>query len=311
MTYGPTMLHIPYKVESWNPILVDKTDEMKTYMFDTVPLPVLSKEGYIFHGWYDDNADSITRVQRDDIKLYAKWTEIKINEGTEVDNDTILTLVDGKTVGMKVNRKMPGGSFSTLCLPFAINADSLANVTWDDGSAGSPLAGATLWTFSGVETNEEANTKTLTFTKTDEVPANTPFLIWPQNDVAKDIFFHNVTVVKADNLKNAGEVTHDGITFHGFINPVLLRASPNNFFLVANNRLATSYSKSWLPALRGYFTAQEGAKLQIRTQQGTPSLLDDVNSNIKNTYKIQKDGKIYIVRDHIVYDLQGNRVAEF
>ena len=319
MTYGPTMLHIPYKVTSWNPILVDKTDEMKTYMFDTVPLPVLSKDGWVFEGWYDNDAYTgkpLDYVNADNITLHAKWTEIKINEGTEVDNEDILTLVDKKTVCMKVNRKMPGGSFSTLCLPFDINATVLNSVTWDEDSdlMGNPLEGATLWTFSGVETNVDANTKTLVFTQiteTETVPANTPCLILPLNDVPEDIFFRDVTIKKETDLTNAGEVTHDGITFHGFINPVLLKASPNNFFLVANNRLATSYNDSKLPALRGYFTAQEGAKLQIRTQQGTPSLLDNVNSNIKNIYKIQKDGKIYIVRDHIVYDLQGNRVAEF
>ena len=319
MTYGPTMLHIPYKVTSWEPKLVDKTDEMKTYMFGTDPMPVLSKEGWIFEGWHDDEGctdDPIDSVYADNLRLYAKWTEIKINEGTGANNTDILTLVDDKTVGMKVNRKMPGGSFSTLCLPFAINNDILNAATWDEGSGltGKPLEGATLWTFSGVETDEDANTKTLTFTQTndnDVVPANTPFLILPQNDVAEDIFFHDVTIDKAEVLTNAGEVTHGGITFHGFINPVLLEASPKNFFLVANNRLATSYSDSRLPALRGYFTNNTGSQLLIRTQQGTPSLLDDVNSNIKNTYKIQKDGKIYIIRDHIVYDLQGNRVAEF
>ena len=319
ITFSPTELHVPYGTTTWvhnkeGHTVVSGT--MKALMLDTDPMPVLSKDGWIFEGWYNNAActgDPIPSVYADDLTLYAKWTEIKINEGTEANNTGILTLVDDKTVGMKVNRKMPGGSFSTLCLPFAINNDILNSVTWDEGSdlTGNPLEGATLWTFSGVTTDEDANTKTLVFTQTTEVSANTPFLILPQNDVAEDIFFHHVTIEKAPDLTNAGEVTHDGITFHGFINPVLLKASPNNFFLVANNRLATSYYDSMLPALRGYFTAQEGAKLQIRTQQETPTLLENVNSNIKNTYKIQKDGNIYIIRDQIIYDLQGNRVVKF
>lgn len=321
LTYGPTMLHVPYGKTEWVPnkegyTVVSGSGDMKELMFDTDKMPVLSKDGWIFEGWCKDleaKGDPITHVDADNLKLYGKWTEIKIHEHEEANNGPILELVDGKTVGMKVDRKMPGGSFSTLCLPFAINATVLNSVTWDEGSdlTGNPLEGATLWTFSDVKTDENANTKTLVFTQTTEVSANTPFLILPQNDVAEDIFFHKVTIDKAEVLTNAGEVTHDGITFQGFINPVLLKASPKNFFLVANNRLATSYYDSMLPALRGYFTNDTGSQLLIRTQQGTPSLLDDVNSNIKNTYKIQKDGKIYIVRDHIVYDLQGNRVAEF
>ena len=317
MTYGPTMLHVPYGTTKWVPNqetydLV--SGEMKELILDTEQLPVLSKEGYYFHGWCKDpelKGDPITHVDADNLTLYAKWTEIKIHEHEGVDNGPIIDLVKGQKVGMKVDRKMPGGSFSTLCLPFAINNDILNDATWDDGSEGSPLAGATLWTFSNVETNEEANTKTLIFTQTNEeneVPANTPFLILPQNDVAKDIFFHNVTIEKAEVLTNAGEVTHDGITFHGFINPLDIVASPNNFFLVADNRLAVFYESATIPALRGYFTAAPGSQLQIRTRQEAPTLLENVNSDRKNTYKIQKNGKIYIIRDQVTYDLQGNVV---
>ena len=317
MTYGPTMLHVPYGTTKWvpNQETYDLVrGEMKELILDTEQLPVLSKEGYYFHGWCKDpelKGDPITHVDADNLTLYAKWTEIKIHEHEGVDNGPIIDLVKGQKVGMKVDRKMPGGSFSTLCLPFAINNDILNDATWDDGSEGSPLAGATLWTFSNVETNEEANTKTLIFTQTNEeneVPANTPFLILPQNDVAKDIFFHNVTIEKAEVLTNAGEVTHDGITFHGFINPLDIVASPNNFFLVADNRLAVFYESATIPALRGYFTAAPGSQLQIRTRQEAPTLLENVNSDRKNTYKIQKNGKIYIIRDQVTYDLQGNVV---
>ena len=317
ITFSPTELHVPYGTTKWvpNQETYDLVrGEMKELILDTEQLPVLSKEGYYFHGWCKDpelKGDPITHVDADNLTLYAKWTEIKIHEHEGVDNGPIIDLVKGQKVGMKVDRKMPGGSFSTLCLPFAINNTILNDATWDDGSEGSPLAGATLWTFSNVTTDEEANTKTLTFTKTDEtdeVPANTPFLILPQNDVAKDIFFHNVTIQKAAELTNAGEVTHDGITFHGFINPLDIVASPNNFFLVADNRLAVFFESATIPAMRGYFTAAPGSQLQIRTRQEAPTLLENVNSDRKNTYKIQKNGKIYIIRDQVTYDLQGNVV---
>ena len=317
MTYGPTMLHVPYGTTKWvpNQETYDLVrGEMKELILDTEQLPVLSKEGYYFHGWCKDpelKGDPITHVDADNLTLYAKWTEIKIHEHEEADNEPIIDLVKGQKVGMKVDRKMPGGSFSTLCLPFAINNDILNDATWDDGSEGNPLEGATLWTFSSVETDENANTKTLVFTQTTEtetVPANTPFLIWPKNDIEKDIFFHNVTIEKAEDLTDAGTVTHDGITFHGFINPLDIVASLNNFFLVADNRLAVFYESATIPALRGYFSAAPGSQLQIRTRQEAPTLLENVNSDRKNTYKIQKNGKIYIIRDQVTYDLQGNVV---
>ena len=309
-TSAPTreILYVPYKVTSWESSVTEDeiVNEKKTYMYDTDPMPVLSKEGYIFHGWYD-NADftgkPITSVNRDNITLHAKWTEIKINEDTP--NTDILNLVNNQTVGIKVNRKLQGGMFSTLCLPFSVTDDIMDQATT---SSGTPLADATLWVFDNVSTDEEG-TKTLHFTQTSTVDANTPFLILPTQDIAEDIFFHGVTIYKAPELTEAGSVTSDGITFHGVINPKQLEASASIFFLVADNRFATPNNDSILPGLRGYFTAPEGAKLQIRTQQDTPTLLENVTNNSQSAYKILQDGRIYIIRDQIIYDLQGNRVG--
>ena len=311
-TSAPTreILYVPYKVTSWTSKETGYTlnGQMKNYMFDTDPMPVLSKEGYIFHGWYD-NADftgePITSVNRDNITLHAKWTEIKINEDTQ--NTDILNLVNDQTVSIKVNRKLQGGMFSTLCLPFSVTSDIMDQATT---SSGTPLADATLWVFNSVSTDEQG-TKILHFTETDQVDANIPFLIFPTQDIAEDIFFHGVTINKAADLTEANSVIHDGITFHGVINPIELEANANTFFLVADNRLAVPNNNSILPGLRGFFTAPEGAKLQIRNQQDTPTLLENVTNNSKNAYKILQDGNICIIRDQIIYDLQGNRVVKF
>ena len=311
-TSAPTreILYVPYKVTSWESSVTEYKieHEKKTYMYDTDPMPVLSKEGYIFHGWYDKadfTGEPITSVQRDYITLYAEWTEVKINEGTEVDNTPIIDLVNAQDVSIKVNRKLQGGMFSTLCLPFSVTDSIMDQATT---SSGTPLADATLWVFDNVSTDEEG-TKTLHFTQTSTVDANTPFLILPTQDIAEDIFFHNVTISKPEDLSAAGEASQGDITFHGVINPIEIKAGTNTFFLVADNRLAAPNNDSILPGLRGYFTAPEGAKLQIRTQQDTPTLLENVTSNSKNAYKILQDGRIYIIRDQIIYDLQGNRVG--
>lgn len=314
-------LSVPYKV-TWNSTETGYTiqdgvynttkNSLYPYLYNTDKLPSLNKEGYVFEGWYDNEQTEGTPLQYidQDITLYAKWTEIKINEGTNVDNEPIIDLVKDQTVRMKVSRKLQGDMFSTLCLPFAVDYEILNSATWDDGSEGKPLKDATLWTFNSVTTDEGTNTKTLVFTNTNEkIPAYTPFLILPKNDVAKDIFFHYVEISMPDNLEETGTVTNNDITFHGAINPVELPS--NAFFLVADNRLAVSNQEgATLPALRGYFTAPSGSKLQIRTQQGTTTLLDNINSEMKNAYKILQDGNIYIIRDNRVYDLKGQVVSD-
>lgn len=312
-------LSVPYKV-TWNSSETGYTiqdgvynttkNSFYPYLYNTDELPTLSKKGYVFEGWYDNAQFTPLQYIDQDITLYAKWTEIKINEGTNVDNEPIIDLVKDQTVSMKVSRKLQGDMFSTLCLPFAVDHEILNSAIWDDGSEGYPLKDATLWTFSGVTSDEETNTKTLVFTNTNEkIPAYTPFLILPKNDVAKDIFFHDVEISMPDNLEETGTVTNNDITFHGAINPVELPS--NAFFLVADNRLAvSSQGGATLPALRGYFTAPSGSKLQIRTQQGTTTLLDNINSEMKNAYKILQDGNIYIIRDNRVYDLKGQVVSD-
>lgn len=301
-------LNVPYAV-TWNSQETGYTTnrELTPYLYSPDWLPTLSKEGYIFHGWYDEAGNKVTQITRN-ITLTAKWTELIIDEKT-TDNTPVISIANefanGTLVNIKVNRKLQGGMFSSFCLPFDLDATTLTNATSVDGSK-ALLAGASIWTFNDVQT-EEDGTKILQFTQTQTqtVPAYTPFLIKPVNDVAETIYFKNVII----NYQAAGTVTHDGITFTGVINPVELAAGSNTFFLVSDNRLAIpAAGGATLGGLRGYFTNPSGARLAIRTQQNTPTLLESVNCNIKNTYKILQDGKIYIIRDGVMYDIKGYRL---
>ena len=305
-------LDIPYKV-TWNRngITEDYTNATTyNYMYSSDFVPTLGKEGYKFHGWYEDPNFSGTPVTsiNENTTLHARWTKLEIYEDDATANQTVLEDdVNGYHGSVWVYRKLQGGMYSTLCMPFDVTTYILSNAT-NSAKTSYPLSGATLWTFSRVSTDDEG-TKTLHFTPTDKVEANTPFLIEPTADVAEEIFFHDVTISKPANYQEAGTITHDGITFTGVINPVELAAGSNTFFLVSDNRLAIpAAGGATLGGLRGYFTNPSGSKLAIRTQQNTPTLLESVNCNIKNTYKILQDGKIYIIRDGVMYDIKGYRL---
>lgn len=307
-------LNIPYKVTWKSSEDGYTTDRLLTpYLYSSDWLPTLSKEGYIFHGWYDESGNKVTQITRN-ITLTAKWTELVIDEKT-LDNTPVINVANefanGTLVNIKVNRKMQGGMFSSLCLPFDIEATTLANATSVDGYR-TPLTGATIWTFDNVQAGEDG-VKILQFTQTQTqtqtVPAYTPFLIKPVNDIAEAIYFKNVIISNINNQATNSTITHYGITFTGVINPVELAAGSNTFFLVSDNRLAIpAAGGATLGGLRGYFTNPSGAKLAIRTQQNTPTLLESVSCNIKNTYKILQDGKIYIIRDGVMYDIKGYRL---
>ena len=307
-------LNIPYKV-TWNRngITEDYTNATTyNYMYSSDFVPTLGKEGYKFHGWYEDpnfSGTPVTSVNKN-TTLYARWTKLEIYEDDATANQTVLEDdVNGYHGSVWVYRKLQGGMLSTLCLPFDVTTPILNGAT-NSAKTCYPLSGATMWTFSGVSTDDEG-TKTLHFTPTDKVEANTPFLIEPTDDVAEEIFFHDVTISKPTNYEEAGTITYNGITFTGVINPVELAAGSNTFFLVSDNRLAIpAAGGATLGGLRGYFTAPGGAKLQIRTQQDTPTLLDCATSNRKNAYKILQDGNIYIIRNNITYDLKGQPIIQ-
>lgn len=305
-------LNVPYTV-TWNRngITEDYTNATTyNYMYSSDFVPTLGKEGYKFHGWYEDpnfSGTPVTSINKN-TTLHARWTKLEIYEDNATANQTVLEDdVNGYHGSVWVYRKLQGEMFSTLCLPFDITTDILNKAT-NSAKTSNPLSGATLWTFSRVST-EGDGTKILHFKPTDTVTANTPFLIEPTDDIAEEIFFHGVTISKPTNYQAAGTVTHDGITFTGVINPVELAAGSNTFFLVSDNRLAIpAAGGATLGGLRGYFTNPSGARLAIRTQQNTPTLLESVNCNIKNTYKILQDGKIYIIRDGVMYDIKGYRL---
>ena len=314
-TSAPTteQLNIPYKV-TWNR---NGTTEDYTsaptynYMYSSDFVPTLGKEGYKFHGWYEDpnfSGTPVTSINKN-TTLYARWTKLEIYEDDATANQTVLEDdINGYYGSVWVYRKLQGGMYSSLCLPFDVTTEILNKAT-NSTKTSNPLSGATLWTFSSVSTDDEG-TKTLYFTPTDKVEANTPFLIEPTNDVAEEIFFHDVTISKPTNYEEAGTITHDGITFTGVINPVELAAGSNTFFLVSDNRLAIpAAGGATLGGLRGYFTNPSGSKLAIRTQQNTTTWLEQIyNNTTLPTYKILRDGKIYIIRNGQIYDLAGCRL---
>ena len=308
-------LNVPYRV-TWNSTETGYTIQdgvynttkksLYPYLYNTDELPSLSKEGYIFHGWYDANGNKVTQITQD-ITLNAKWTELVLSEETTSDNQPVIQaaneIAPSSEVSIKVNRKLQGEMFSTLCLPFDITTTTLTNAT-------PSLANTTLWTLNQVTTNDDGS-KTLTFTQVSEVSAYTPFLIKPTNDITETIIFKNVVISNISNHTTAGTKVVDGITFQGIINPTALPA--NSFFLVADNRLAEmpdniAEADKVLGGLRGYFINTTGAPLQIRIdKQNTPTLLEDIINTNSTTYKILQNGKIYIVKDGQMYDLLGNK----
>lgn len=336
-------------------------------------LPYVVRNGRIFGGWYygnkctsDDPGYDITSppVTVDNIAnncVYARWLEPVLREGhvtdmqmiarwrevyTNFNLDLINTInASGQGYDLQIDRKLQGGMYNTMCLPFAIaGKNEFANIKYADGS-GKPFASVndfSLVCYAGSEYVEDA--LILNFRElgdADELPANTPFLIKPNNDIVKLMQYGTVKsialvdcnsapVQAIDDDDDEGEggaiipqthaeytcpVDDQSITFTGVLAPVSV--PEGSVLLVADNRLAVNSVVSTMKGMRGFFTAkiqplEMPAVVRITSRDGVTTYLDaiDMSTQSKTVSKILYNGQIYILRDGKMYDLSGRLVRK-
>ena len=333
-------------------------------------LPELIRDGYIFGGWYfgnDHNSNNrgynITApVTVDSIAygcIYARWLEPVLREGHVTDEQMIadqrknytnfnldlIKVVANQAYDLQLDRKIVGGMYNTMCLPFDIKGKSeFANIKYavgSDNAFGKTINDFSLVKYTGTRVTDEAIVLTFQELGNDEtLPANTPFLLKPNQDITKLMRYgtakttvvvthdDQVQVVEGDEDDGEGgavvvqtpaeyaETVDDPnqrISYTGVLAPV--NVSENSVLLVANNRLAVSSSSGEMLGMRGFFTSkvlpiQQPMAIQITTKDGATTYLDAVNMTTETqaATKILYNGQIYILRGDQVYTIRGNRV---
>ena len=323
----------------------------------------------IFAGWYYGNKCTSTSpgyditkpVPEDNIAydcVYARWLEPTLHEGYVTDEQMIaeqrgvynnfnldlINLLAGQEAALQIDRKLQGGMYNTMCLPFAINGKTeFAAIKYADGSS-KPFASVndfSLVRYTGSTPQEEA--MVLTFAELgdlEELPANTPFLLKPNNDITKllqygtaktiEVVVHDPgQVVEGDDEGDDGTgeggviipqtpaeyaltVPDESISYTGVLAPTTL--PEGSILLVADNRLATSTGGE-MKAMRGFFSPlvlpiQQPMAIKITSRDGVTTYLDAAHTTntSKIATKVLYNGKIYILRDGKVYTITGARV---
>ena len=331
-------------------------------------LPYIVRNGRIFGGWYYGNkctsdnpgyniTTPATVANIANACVYARWLEPILREGEVVDNQMIaeqratynnfnLDLINtinasGQGYDLQIDRKLQGGMYNTMCLPFAIDGKTeFANIQYADGS-GNPFASVndfSLVCYAGSEYVEDV--LILNFRElgdAEELPANTPFLIKPNNDIVKLMQYGTVksialvdcnsapvqaidddddeggAIIPQTHAEYTCPVDDQSITFTGVLAPVSV--PEGSVLLVADNRLAVNSVVSTMKGMRGFFSfkaqpIQQPMALRITSKEGVTTYLDavDMSTQSKNATKILYNGKIYILRDGKVYTITGTRV---
>lgn len=325
-------------------------------------MPYLRSDGYLLEGWYYGDEQGFYYLNNEDragdylynetaakgrTHLWARWIDASVNEGytTEPDqhaldlygknincNEEVVAAAcqlsdKGKSVTLDVQRKLQGGMYNTMMLPFAIpEKDYLLKVTDMNGNyVFDPETMPSILVFEGYEPiniggeetlqlvfhelGEQPNNQNSEGREYESVPAYTPFLIQPEEDITSRLHFWPAYVSNSvPALNNTGD-----INFVGHFTPSSVSIPDGSIMLIltSDNRLAKVTSSGTMMGLRGYFSMPESMKsmpAQICIKENTTTNTEEVkNDTLKNgAYKILDNQRIYIIKDGNVYDILGH-----
>ena len=343
------------------------------YMIDTEALPRIKRKGYLFGGWYYGNekgyiftegtkADPVSYSSANtDYKnhLWGRWLELCLYEGY-VDSDPAALGADGLPISPKVNnnyelascsdgkshkidveRKLVGGAYNTMFLPFGINGQG--SVQKDDNGNYIPGSGkcgkrryleqvvddqgnklldpdktsilvfdnATVETVGGEDVisfnfHEYAETDSL-----EPLRVYQPILIKPENDITTRMHFWSALMWKPATPKARTDASQANV--EGALAPTMLPINSeydNTLILVADNRLAKVTTPGEMLGLRLYFTVPKDVSPSARSiirVNNAPAGIDDIDTPQQgaSAIKILQNNKIYILRDGKAYDIMG------
>ena len=308
------------------------------YMLDGDHVSQIARDGYLLGGWYygDETGYIHTAAMRvdgtfsTDIEdkyqnhLWARWLKLHLYEGYvdadpyaldangnrkqgKVNNNEELASCgyDGYKRGYKmdVDRKLVGGQYNTMVLPFAINGqgsykDENLDGVWDNPDTGKPgkeyylsrvldaernmlldPATTSILVYDGCEILTENGEQIIEFIfheyaqldECEDLVAHKPFLIKPANDITTTMRFDwEASFASFENNGIPAMLDDDAEpVFQAALGPTTLlanHATESHLMLVTNNRLAQVNSDSEMLGLRGYFRVPKAGTQAINSR---------------------------------------------
>lgn len=173
----------------------------------------------------------------------------------DVDNSDAISTADGKLVDVTLADRTlyKDGSWNTLCLPFSLTAEQLA----DDGC---PLKDATIKTLDSSSFAD--GTLTLNFTNATTVEAGKPYIVkWDDGSTQNIVnpIFEGVTISSTAATETDGS---DWVDFVGTYSPTVIYENGNekhNLYLGSSNKLYYPTRTGFtVNACRAYFRLKNG-----------------------------------------------------
>lgn len=228
------------------------------------------------------------------------------------DNEIRLAALEGQTVNVIIERPLlRNGDYCTLCLPFNLSAAQIAD-------SECPLHGFVIKEFEHSE--DKTDEVDLYLRQVTSIEAGKPYFVRyagaPTNERLTPLRFNAVKIILSTPIVIENE---DAAQPQGVFNPFALTGGDNTtFFLSSNNTLYYASANGTMNGFRAYvhidpssplgIAIRRGAPMRIREGAQTPTAIDNVQrDNVQGT-KILRDGKLYLMYEGKMYDVQGRVV---
>lgn len=261
---------------------------------------------------YDENRKIVVSIE-DSSTPVVKDTE---------DPSSVLSGILNTPSDLLVKRSIyADGYYNTLCLPFSITAEELAESTH-------PLYGyETLKTMRGAQVSGSGQDLTIDIFVEDatEIVAGQPYLIsYPADRVGGNIVnprFKDINVLIANSPSN---VSADGVTFQGMLAPTHISSFSQNttedyLFLGEKNELTWPLNDGTdMRGFRAYFIidrnqitpsmAPDRTRARLIDVQKMPTGVENVQGNKVQCTKVMVNGELHIIKNGVRYNAQGQMV---
>lgn len=235
-----------------------------------------------------------------------------------VDNSSLISSLaaEGETIDILLKRKIwMDGYYNTICLPFSLSADQLADEDC-------PLNNFKLKVFDYTRTeNDEVH---MFITGASSIEAGVPYFASYQGTPTTDKTEHLFRDVQV-TASTAGEKNSEIVTYKGFYAPKVLANQTSNdpypviFYLSRNNTIYWPNQDVNLGGFRAYFDVDYSAGAPGRPirriifadqQEDTATGVDKVESGkLKvESRKFIENGQLYIIRDGEKYTVLGQKI---
>ena len=320
-----------------------------TDLLDGTVMPKVKRHGWVLENWRYGNEDGYYHASEesklvdntfdqdyaDSTHIWARWLELRVMEGFELYNETadtsaidlrgrtitaqddLVLLLDGKKSDMAVTRTLVGGKYNAVSLPFAINANTIKQVTDREGNyifdaeQGGNTPEIYLFDVANVvltsDYDSELKLQFHLLKEGEEVAANQPFIIKPKEDIVTDFIFYDVDIVNPIKVESNG----DGVEFRGlFISASVTPEADYKLIEIVDGELQEHTEGVTLKGLNGYFMVSPALPAYdyavIVLDNGVSTSMSEVKRSGKAT-KVMINQQIYILHNENVYSVTGKK----